>query len=53
MAEPRKPPSRLSRPPGKSPAERSAEFDAEQARLKAEAAERRKAAAEKAAKDKT
>jgi len=44
MAEQRRPP--LSpRAKGKTPAERSAEFVAEQARLKAEAAERRKAAA--------
>ena len=46
----RRSPSRISRPPAKSPAERSAEFDAKQARLKAEAAERRKAAADKASK---
>jgi hypothetical protein len=49
MAEQRRSPGRLSRPPGKSPAERSAEFDAKQAQLKAEAAARREAAAEKAA----
>ena len=48
MAGESKPQSRLRRPPGKTPAERSAEFDAKQAKLKAEAAERRKAAAEKA-----
>src|SRR3712207_6900401 len=35
------------RPKGKSAQERSAEFDEKQAQLKAEAAERRKAAAEK------
>jgi len=39
-----------SKPKSKTPAERSVEFDATQAKLKAEAAERRKAAAETAAK---
>ena len=36
-----------SKPQGKTPAERSVEFDAVQAKLKAEAAERREAAAAK------
>ena len=49
MAEQRRAPS-LQRPKGKSPAERSEEFDATQARLKAEAAERRAAAAKKSGK---
>ena len=39
-----------SRPKSKTPAERSVEFDATQAKLKAEAAERRKAAADAATK---
>jgi hypothetical protein len=42
MAGPRNAPQ-SPRAKGKTPAERSVEFDAEQARLKAEAAERRKA----------
>ena len=37
-----------SKPRSKTPAERSVEFDATQARLKAEAAERREAAAKSA-----
>jgi len=39
-----------SRPQGKTPAERSVEFDAVQAKLKAEAAERRAATGKTAAK---
>ncbi len=44
MAEQRRPPLQ-PRPKSKTPAERSVEFDAEQARLKAEAAARREARA--------
>jgi hypothetical protein len=40
-----------SKPKSKTPAERSEEFDSVQARLKAEAAERRAAAAAKASGD--
>jgi hypothetical protein len=41
-------PSFKPRPKGKTPAERSVEFDAQQAQLKAEAAERRRARADAA-----
>jgi hypothetical protein len=49
MTGQRRPQPRLSRPPGKTPAERSAEFDAKQAKLKADAADRREAAKAEAA----
>ena len=46
MAQPKKAPF-AARPKSKTPAERSVEFDATQARLKAEAAARRAARVEK------
>jgi hypothetical protein len=44
VADQRKPQSQFSRPPSKSPAERSVEYDAKQAKLREDAARRREAA---------